>query len=246
MIEPYFAEWKKARDSWLTDKPLDGFREAWKNSNGFEKFAVASFAVYSSILFLVSFFIVFNQEYFPVYCGCYVVFLLLYAIANQVAIARDRRIPERKLEVRAGFMENLRSGFERLGLTNREQVRIVKDEAAWLLDRKEHRYETISRTAIEICIVTALVLALNFVMKLLEYDIPLETAGLLAVIAVVIAVLAVLLILAFWKVCDRFGALPIPKLRLFVSDLNDLLIDELCDPSPSLAVNHRRRLLHRR
>lgn len=218
MIEPYFAVWKKTRDAWSKDKPLHGFRQSWKNTEIREKFALAVFMIWCALLLPFTVFVLFNQTLFPVYCVCYVVFLLLYAIANRVLIERDRRIPERKLEVRKELIENLRLEFESIGLANRDQMRIVKEEAVRLLDRKEHRHEMIVHTAIEICILAALVAALNFVTTLLEYGLPLETAGLFVLTAVTLAILAVFVVRAVWTMYDRFGALPTPKLRLFVSD----------------------------
>lgn len=245
MIEPYFAVWKKTREAWSKEEPLGSLRSGWKNTNGFEKFVFSLFLTYGAIMLTLAIASAFNHAFLPAYCVGYAVFLLLYAGMNRVFVARDRRIPAWKLNVHAPLIEQLRSEFKGVGLVNHEQVRIVKDEAVRLLARKEHRHETIVHTAIEICILAALVFMLNFVMTMLEHDMSLEVAGFLAVAAVLLAISAVFLVHAVWTACDRLSVLPTPKLRLFVSDLDDLLVDELRASSPALAISHRRRLLRK-
>ncbi|WP_270296437.1 hypothetical protein [Eggerthella sinensis] len=241
MIEPYFAVWKKTRDAWSKEEPLGSLRSGWKNTSGFEKLAFSLFVTYGAVMLILAVAFAFNRALLPAYCIGYAVFLLLYAGMKRVIVARDRRIPAWKLNVHAPLIEQLRSEFKGVGLVNYEQVRIVKEEAVRLLARKEHRHESIVHTAIEICILTALVLMLNFVMTMLEHDASLEVVGILAVAAVLLAISAVFLVHAVWTACDRLGALPTPKLRLFVSDLDDLLVEELRRSFPVRSRPRRKR-----
>lgn len=144
MIEPYYAEWAKARKKWSKKEPFaDKVRDAWDHTNKAERFVFALFILSDAGIILFSFIALSDSTLLPAYGIFFAVFLVITAITDRVLVLRDRRIPEWKMEGNVELVEDVRRALGKLGLANCEQVRIVRDEAIRLLERKEHRHETI-------------------------------------------------------------------------------------------------------
>lgn len=234
MIEPYFAVWMKTKKE-LEDREnlRERVRATWPVSNRLEKVSLVAFVLYSVAMLLLSVVAMFNTSLLLPTLGSFAVFLLLAAAMNRVIILRDRRIPEWRMKGQAEITRSLRIAFKGVGLSDPGQVRLVREEAIRIMDRKEHQRETIIHISIEVIVLAALVCVLNFVVTLLEYDFPLGSAGLLAAVAVAIAAFIVFAVRTVWNTIDRFGALPVSKLSVFVDDLSSLLVDEYAsDRSP--------------
>lgn len=227
MIEPYFAVWLKTKKELESRETLrESFHAAWPVLNRLEKTSLFVFVAYSAVMLLLAIAATFNLSLLLPCIGSFGVFLIFVAFMNRIIILRDRRIPEWRMEGQAAIMRDLRTAFKEVGLSNPEQMSLVRDEALRIKERKEHQRETIVHTAIEVIVLAALVCALNFVATLLEYDLPLDSAGLLAAIAVVIAAFVVFAVRTVWSIFDRLGPLPVSKLGAFVDDLSCLLVDE--------------------
>lgn len=242
MIEPYYAEWAKARKKWSKKEPFaDKVRDAWDHTNKAERFVFALFILSDAGIILFSFIALSDSTLLPAYGIFFAVFLVITAITDRVLVLRDRRIPEWRMEGNVELVEDVRRALGKLGLANCEQVRIVRDEAIRLLERKEHRHETIVHGALEVVVLAALVCVFNFLVTGLEYNLMPEIAGMLAGAAIFASVIILLLIHGIWIAADCFGGLPVSQLRLFVDDLSCLLVEGARTPSPVRLRPRRRR-----
>lgn len=242
MIEPYYAEWAKARKKWSEkERFADKVRDAWDHANKVERCVFSLFILSDAVLILFSLVALFDSTLLPAYVIFLAVFLVVTAITDRVLVLRDRRIPEWRMEGKAELVEDVRRSLGKLGLANCEQVRIVRDEAIRLLERKEHRHETIVHGALEVVVLAALVCVFNFLVTGLEYNLLPEIAGALAFIAIAAAVIILLSVHVIWIAADCSGALPVSQLRLFIDDLSCLLVEEARTPSPVRPRPRRRR-----
>ncbi|MRX81003.1 hypothetical protein [Eggerthella guodeyinii] len=245
MIEPYFNAWLKARKAWLKKEPFGSVRNAWTNMVLLEKAVFATFVVFDAVLVVFGIIVSFDLVLLPVYGVCIAVFLVLYAGANRIMVLRDRRIPVWTMQVKAELIECMRKEFKDVGLANVEQVRLVKEESVRLLARKEHRHETLVHMVIEVIVLAGLVVVLNFLITAIEYDVPLESVGILAGAAATLSVALVLAVHLVWLAGEHWGPLPASQLRLFIDDLSRLLVEEAGKPSPRRAMRRRSLRAHR-
>ena len=242
MIEPYYAEWAKARKKWSKKESFaDKMRDAWDHTNKVERSVFALFVLSDAVIILFSFVALFDSTLLPAYGIFFAVFLVITAITDRVLVLRDRRIPEWRMEGNVELVEDVRRALGKFGHANCEQVRIVRDEAIRLLERKEHRHETIVHGALEVVVLAALVCVFNFLIAGLGYNLLPEVAGALACIAIIVSVIILLLVHVFWIAADRIGALPASQLRLFIDDLSLLLVEGARTTSPVRSRSRRRR-----
>lgn len=242
VIEPYYAEWAKARKKWSKkERFADKVRDAWEHANKAERLVFVLFVLSDAAMILFSFAAFLDSALLPTYGVFFAVFLVITVIADRVLVLRDRRIPGWRMEGKAELVEDVRRALGKLGLANCEQVRIVRDEAIRLLERKEHRHEAIVHGALEVVVLAALVCVFNFLVTGLEYSLLPEIAGALAFIAIAAAVIILLSVHVIWIAADRFGALPVSQLRLFIDDLSFLLVEVERTPAPVRPRPRRRR-----
>lgn len=227
MIEPYFAVWLNTTKELSKEESLpDDWRDAWKVSNRYEKSVFLAFFFSAFCAFALCIVALFNNSLFPV-CGIvYGIFFLLYAVANRAITLRDRRLPARKLERASGFVRRLRDNLEKVGIANRDQILVLKDEAQRIYDGKARQRDKIIRGSFEAFIVVALVLVVNFIIAMLEHGLSDAVAGILVLLALVVFAMLVLLIYAVWRVVDRLGPLPLRQLDSFIADLSCLLVQD--------------------
>ena len=243
MIEPYFALWLHATQEIPKKRPfLEKFREAWVELIGREKALLVAFFVLTATMLPLSLCAVFNPSFYAAYGFTYAAFLIVALFANRITIARDRRIPERRLERKSEAYRKLQSDLQGVGLTTREQLVFLRDEAVRVLGQRERCRETIANRAIEVCVLGGLVLACNLIIVLLEHDLPLEPAAFLMASAVFVFGSLALIVPLLWSIIDRMGPTPLPKLRLFVDDLAGMIVQI---PDPPNRTEHRKRSRHR-
>ena len=244
MIEPYFALWLHATQEISKKKSLfEDYRASWASLIFREKITLIITFAFAAVVLILSVSVTFNSSLYAVYCISYLVFLIVGLAASRVAIARDRRIPEQRLDRKSEMYRKLQSDLERVGLTTREQLVFLRDEAVRVLEQREHRQETIVNRAIEVCILVGLVSTINFIIEILGRDsFPLEPAVFLLASAIFIFGTHVLVVLTLWIFIDRMGPTPLPKLRLFVDDLAGMIVQI---PDPPNRTEHRKRSRHR-
>lgn len=243
MIEPYFALWLHATQEISKKRPfLQKCKETWVELLGREKALLVVLLALAVAVPPLSFCAVLNPSFYAAYGFTYAAFLIVALFANRITIARDRRIPERRLERKSESYRKLQSDLQGVGLTSREQLVFLRDEAVRVLGQRERRRETIANRAIEVCVLGGLVLACNLIIMLFEHDLPLEPAAFLMASAVFVFGSLALIVPLLWSVIDRMGPTPLPKLRLFVDDLAGMIAQI---PDPPNRTEHRKRLRHR-
>lgn len=227
MVEPYFAAWLKTRKELSKEESLlRGVREALPHFSRFEKAVFLIFGLCATVLLLLAIMSMFEKTLLlPLAIG-FVPFLLLAAFVNRIGIARDRRVPEWRLAENMKMARRLRVNLKNVGLTNRKQLQLVKDDAIRIVERKTRLRDSIIRTSIEITVLVALVWVLNTVVILVEHDLPLEVAGMLVALSILLSVCAVAVVYLVWRVVDQLGALPTPQLLRFVDDLSFLVVQD--------------------
>lgn len=227
MIEPYFAVWLRTTKELAKEEPLlKNFPKAWNTLVIWEKCAVAVLFASIATVSVLGFATMFDRSFLRPYLVSFVVFLVFVGVLDRVTVLRDRRVPQWNIESKDKANTRLRKNLKEIGLKNAAQLSLVMDEAIRVLDRKEHRRETVVHIVIEVVILAALVWALNFLTNLLEHGLPLEQIALLAGATVVVSVSFVLLIAVGWRAVDNLGPLPVRRLHMFVDDLSRLLIEE--------------------
>lgn len=244
MIEPYFAAWLKTTKELAKEEPLlKNFPKAWKTLVLWEKCAVAILFACIAAVSVFGFATMFDRSLLLFYLVYFAVFLVFAGVLDRVVVLRDRRVPQWNIEFETKANARLRENLKEVGLKNAAQLSLVMDEAIRVLDRKEHRCETVVHIAIEAVILTALVWALNFLTNLLEHGLPLEQIVLLAGATVGVSISLVFIVSIGWRTVDGLGHLPVRKLRMFIDDLSKLLIEEkgvLCPAEQRLSPAQQR------
>ena len=226
MIEPYFALWLHATQEISKEKSLfEDYRASWASLISREKKILIVTFAFAAVVLILSVSATFNSSLYAVYWIAYLLFLIVGLAAGRVAIARDRRIPEQRLDRKSEIYRKLQSDLKGVGLTTREQLVFLRDEAVRVLEQREHRQETIVNRAIEVFILVGLVSAINLTIEILGRDgFPLEPAVFLLASAIFVFGVLVLIVLTLWIFVDRMGPIPLPKLCMFVDDLTGMLV----------------------
>ena len=228
MVEPYFNTWlgvdKAERNATSTIKR---FREVWQSMKMHERIVISLFFLLDLVMIALGVFAQFNLSFLFLYGLAFMLFLILAGVANNVSIALHRRRPEYSVKRAIDFSQSLLAALQEVGIENNRQIKLLRDEAVRILDRKERIRASVVRYTFDIVVLVTLAATFNNIANLLEHGMSLETVIEIIAFDVVAAIIVILLVHGLLVIYDRLSPLPVPKLRSFAEDLTSLMICQI-------------------
>lgn len=246
MIIRYYSLWRDvSRDGDIEPSVSDILGAIWEAMTNFER--VLSIALVCS-LFCACFASIArmqNDIFTPWSYIALTVELVLVAVAYVVLnrgllLRRSPIISECENSRIRTLIKKLKSE----GITTSEQMKIIQNETARLIDRKLYRKETFTARVFQFFVTGLLFGVFTFMLEMVDHGLHLDVAAALGVVVVSITAIAIALSGPLWILYDKADSMPLEQLQDFNNDLvRAIIVVESLESSIGRSYSRQKRPL---